>query len=48
MEDFLDRWRQLRGLEDRQLQRVKSLRRDFFLATGERPWATPMQLSFGF
>jgi hypothetical protein len=48
LEDFLDRWRQLQGLEDRQLQRLKSLRSDFFLATGARPWMTPMQLEFLF
>ena len=45
---FLDRWRELKGLDAHQLQRLKSLRCDFVLATGERPWMAPTQLSFGF
>jgi hypothetical protein len=42
--DFLDRWRHPQGLEDRQLRRLRSLRRDFYLVTGERPWLRPLQL----
>jgi hypothetical protein len=48
LQNFLDRWRELKGLDEHQLQRLKSLRRDFVLATGERPWMAPVQLSFGF
>jgi len=33
LEDFLDRWRELKGLHAHQLQRLESMRWDYFLAT---------------